>query len=252
MSAANPEQMAAAIELRGVGKHFGTLEVLRDISFSVADGEIVALLGASGCGKSTLLNIVSGLLGPDQGTLSFDGMPASEFEHWHTIAYLFQDDRLLPWRTTLDNAAFGLEARVRNKAERHERAREMLRLVGLEKFETAYPHQLSGGMRARAALARSLAIEPAILLMDEPFSKLDPNTRAQMHEEVLRLRALRDVTVLFVTHDVEEAVILADRVVTLAPHPGRISDIVAMDLPRPRVPTAPAVAEAVRQLRMNI
>lgn len=241
-----------ALELDGIGKHFGSLEVLRDINFSVAPGEIVALLGASGCGKSTLLNIISGLLATDRGTLRLDGEPSSSFTHWSRVAYMFQEDRLLPWRSVRDNVAFGLEASSASRPERIQRANAALALVGLEAFNAAWPHELSGGMRSRVALARSLVVEPTLLLMDEPFSKLDPQTRSQMHDEVLRLQALTGATIVFVTHDVEEAVILADRVVVLEPRPGRIREIVSVDLPRPRVPTDVAVTEQTRQLRLKV
>ena len=242
----------SALELDGIGKHFGALEVLRDINFSVAPGEIVALLGASGCGKSTLLNIISGLLATDRGTLRLDGEPSSSYTHWSRVAYMFQEDRLLPWRSVRDNVAFGLEASSASRPERIQRANAALALVGLEAFSAAWPHELSGGMRSRVALARSLVVEPTLLLMDEPFSKLDPQTRSQMHDEVLRLQALTGATIVFVTHDVEEAVILADRVVVLEPRPGRIREIVSVNLPRPRVPTDVAVTEQTRQLRLKV
>jgi ABC-type nitrate/sulfonate/bicarbonate transport system ATPase subunit len=234
----------AALSLSGVGKHFDALEVLRDISFDVANGEIVALLGTSGCGKSTLLNIVSGLLKPDRGSFAIEGAPAAQFQDWQRVAYLFQEDRLLPWRSVKANVAFGLEATSLGKHERAERVAQMLRLVGLEAFANAWPHQLSGGMRSRVALARSLVVQPQILLMDEPFSKLDPHTRSQMHDELLRLQALTAMTVL--------AVVLADRVIVLEPRPGRIRAIKSMSLARPRIPTDPAVTEQVRQLRLEL
>ncbi|HYS66865.1 MAG TPA: ABC transporter ATP-binding protein [Paraburkholderia sp.] len=243
---------AAAISVRGVGKQFGALQVLDRVEFDVAAGETVALLGTSGCGKSTLLNIVAGLTDPDHGELWLDGRRAQGAKDRHALAYMFQEDRLLPWRSARANTEFGLEAaqpRVPAR-ERHSRASAALRMVGLEGFGDAHPHQLSGGMRSRVALARSLVTEPRILLMDEPFSKLDPQTRSQMHDELLRIRALQKMTVLFVTHDVEEAVVLADRVVVLAPRPGRVREIVPVDLPRPRTATDPAVAEAIRQLRL--
>jgi ABC-type nitrate/sulfonate/bicarbonate transport system ATPase subunit len=245
---------AQAISLRGVDKRYGALPVLERVAFGVAEGETVALLGTSGCGKSTLLNIIAGLVDPDGGELWIDGRRAEGTRERHALAYMFQEDRLLPWRTARANAEFGLEAQQPPvpARERHARANAALDLVGLGAFADAHPHQLSGGMRSRVALARSLVTEPRILLMDEPFSKLDPQTREQMHHELLRIRALQRMTVLFVTHDVEEAVVLADRVVVLAPRPGRVRDIVSVDLPRPRSATDPAVAEAIRQLRLLI
>ncbi|WP_347556135.1 ABC transporter ATP-binding protein [Robbsia sp. KACC 23696] len=243
---------APALALRGIGKRYGDSTVLSGIDMDVGRGEIVALLGASGCGKSTLLNIVAGLLAPDGGTLAYNGTPAARFDGWREIAYMFQDDRLLPWRTARDNVAFGLEAQRLDKATRQARADAALALVGLAHASDAYPHEMSGGMRSRAALARSLVVSPSILLMDEPFSKLDPQTRASMHQEVLRIQAMQGTTVLFVTHDVEEAVVLANRIVVLAPHPGRIKAIHDNTLPAPRAATSPAVAEAIRTLRLEI
>lgn len=251
-AAANVQHKVAAISLSGISQQFGALEVLRDISFEVAPGEIIALLGTSGCGKSTLLNVASGLLKPDHGSLTIDGIAAERFSDWQRIAYMFQEDRLLPWRSVQANVAFGLEATSLSGQQRKQRVEQVLRLVGLEAFANAWPHQLSGGMRSRVALARSLVVQPRILLMDEPFSKLDPHTRSQMHGELLRLQALSAMTVIFVTHDVEEAVVLADRVIVLEPRPGRIRAVKSLSLPRPRIPTDAAVTERVRQLRLEL
>ena len=249
---ANPAHPHPALQLDGISHRFGSLEVLRDVRFDVAQGEIVALLGASGCGKSTLLNIISGLLAADHGSLQLDGVPAAHYTEWSRVAYMFQEDRLLPWRSVRDNVAFGLEATSASHADRVKRADAALGLVGLASFSASWPHELSGGMRSRVALARSLVVEPTLLLMDEPFSKLDPQTRSQMHDEVLRLQALTGATIVFVTHDVEEAVVLADRVVVLEPRPGRIRQIVPVQLPRPRVPTDRDVTEQTRQLRLQV
>jgi len=239
-----PAVPAAALQVEAVSHYFGSLEVLRNVSFDVAPGEIVALLGASGCGKSTLLNLVAELEPLQQGGI---GLPPSA-----SLGYMFQEDRLLPWRNVRDNVAFGLEASGLPQARRRQRALDTLALVGLDGFAQAWPHELSGGMRSRAALARTLVMQPDLLLMDEPFSKLDPHTRSQMHEELLRIQAAQRSTILFVTHDVEEAVVLADRIVLLAPRPGRIREIVPVDLPRPRHPTAPDVAETTRHLRLKV
>jgi ABC-type nitrate/sulfonate/bicarbonate transport system ATPase subunit len=240
--------------LRSVVKQFGTLKVLDNVSFDVEKGEIVALLGTSGCGKSTLLNLVAGLLEASEGELWIDGNRSEGTKDRNALSYMFQEDRLLPWRTARANAEFGLEAAspAISARERHARANAVLDLVGLRAFADAHPHQLSGGMRSRVALARSLVTGPRILLMDEPFSKLDPQMRSQMHDELLRIHALQRMTVLFVTHDVEEAIVLADRVVVLAPRPGRVREIVDVDLPRPRTATDLTVAEAIRQLRLLI
>lgn len=253
MSAVPETLAAAALDLRRVGKRFGAQTVLAGIDLAVRPGEVLALVGPSGCGKSTLLNILSGLLAPDEGELWIDGVPAARFRDWRRIGYVFQEDRLLPWRSVRDNVAFGLESAGLPRTERLRRADAALSLVGLQQDALAWPHELSGGMRSRVALARSLAAQPSVLLMDEPFSKLDPQTRSQMHEELLRIQAASGTTVVFVTHDVEEAVVLADRVIRLAPEPGRIVEELSLtQLPRPRRPIDPVVVETVRALRARI
>lgn len=246
-----------AIALTGVSKWFDTtggeaLTALQDISLAVHAHSIFAILGASGCGKSTLLNIISGILNADRGQVLFGGVPAKQFNNWRSISYMFQEDRLLPWRTALANVEFALEAGSMPRSERHDRARAALQLVELDGFEDAFPHQLSGGMRSRVALARSLVTEPSILLMDEPFSRLDAQTRASMHEEVLRIHGMKHMTIVFVTHDVEEAVILADEVVVLAPRPGRVREIVPIACARPRDSTRPESVQYIQRLRALI
>lgn len=244
--------MSISIALDNVSKAFASQQVLTDISLKIYDGEIVALLGASGGGKSTLLNLMSGLIPVDSGSITLQGTPAKQFQHWQRIAYLFQEDRLLPWRTVEQNVHFGLENSALNASERQSRVAEALDLVGLASFNRHWPHQLSGGMRSRVALARSLVVQPQILLMDEPFSRLDPQTRSTMHDELLRIQALTNMTIVLVTHDVEEAVVLADRVVILKPHPGRIHLETELTLPRPRIATAPEVNEHIRLLRLEV
>jgi NitT/TauT family transport system ATP-binding protein len=246
-----------AIAVRGVSKWFNTaegtpLQVLDNINLTIAAQSVVAILGASGCGKSTLLNIISGIVTPERGEICINGITAGRFKDWRSVSYMFQEDRLLPWRTTIKNVEFALETGNMAKAERETRARDALKLVGLEAFADAFPYQLSGGMRSRVALARSLVQEPCILLMDEPFSRLDALTRAQMHEELLRIQQLKKMTIVFVTHDVEEAVVLADRVVVMAPRPGRIRDTVEIALPRPRDATEPAAARLTHNLKSLI
>lgn len=246
-----------AIAVRSISKWFKTadgspLQVLADIDLTIQAHAIVAILGASGCGKSTLLNIISGLVTPEQGEVLINGTPSRKFTDWHSVSYMFQEDRLLPWRTALHNVEFALEAGSMLHSERQVRAREALRLVGLEAFADAFPYQLSGGMRSRVALARSLVLEPCILLMDEPFSRLDALTRAQMHDELLRIQQLKHMTIVFVTHDVEEAVVLADTVVVMAPRPGRIRDQVPIALSRPRDATEAATAQLAHQLKSLI
>jgi len=248
---------AGAITVRGVSKWFSTaegtpLQVLDNIDLTIAAQAIVAIIGASGCGKSTLLNIISGLVTPERGDIILNGIPARNFSDWRSISYMFQEDRLLPWRTALRNVEFSLEAGSMPRAEREARARDALKLVGLESFADAFPYQLSGGMRSRVALARSLVQEPCILLMDEPFSRLDALTRAQMHEELLRIQQLKRMTIVFVTHDVEEAVVLADRVVIMAPRPGRIRDTATIALARPRDATEAATARQAHELKSLI
>ena len=250
-------EAAHAITLTGISKWFDRagdtpLPVLQDIDLAVPAHSILAILGASGCGKTTLLNIISGLLRPDRGEVHLAGAPAAEFTAWHCISYLFQDDRLLPWRSALRNVEFALEAGDMPRPERTARANEVFKLVGLDGFEQVFPHQLSGGMRSRVALARSLVTEPSILLMDEPFSRLDAQTRAQMHEEVLRIHAIKHMTIVFVTHDVEEAVVLADQVVVLAPRPGRVREIVPIACARPRDSTRPEAVQYIQRLRALI
>ena len=248
---------AAAITVCAVSKWFRTadaqpLHVLQDIDLTVPEHSILAILGASGCGKSTLLNIISGLVTPDRGEIRISGVPQRDFTEWRSMGYIFQDDRLLPWRTAMRNVEFSLEAGSMPREQRHIRAREALQLVGLDGFADAFPYQLSGGMRSRVALARGLVLEPRILLMDEPFSRLDAQTRAQMHGELLRIHGLKHMTIVFVTHDVEESVVLADQVVVLAPRPGRVREIVDIELPRPRDPTLPEVTGYIQRLRALI
>jgi ABC-type nitrate/sulfonate/bicarbonate transport system ATPase subunit len=236
-----------AISFRDVSKHFpaadgSRLEVLRDVSFDVRIGDVVAILGPSGSGKSTLLNMAAGLIFPDAGQVVVMGQSTDAAVDWSHVGYMFQDDRLLPWRVAVRNVALTLEAGSMPAAERLRRARAVLDLVGLGGFEHSYPHQLSGGMRSRVALARSLVGEPQILLMDEPFSRLDAQTRGSMHRELLRIHALRAMTILFVTHDVEEAVVLADHVVMMSARPGRVRRTIDITLPQPRIGTPGAVA----------
>jgi NitT/TauT family transport system ATP-binding protein len=247
----------ASVKVQCVSKWFErrggeSLHVLQKIDLDVPEKSIVAIVGASGCGKSTLLNIVAGLVKPDRGCVFLNGIKAADFTDWRSMTYMFQEDRLLPWRTAAQNVAFGLEASGINRAERKRRVAETLELVGLAQFANVYPHELSGGMRSRVALARSLVTRPTLLLMDEPFSKLDPTIRSQMHNEVLRIAALMSMTIVFVTHDVEEAVVLANYVVVLNPRPGRVRETRTIDLPYPRDPAAPEVHGLTNVLRQSI
>ncbi|RXZ38190.1 ABC transporter ATP-binding protein [Oxalobacteraceae bacterium CAVE-383] len=215
-----------------LGKRFGNLEVLRDISTSIAHGEFVSLIGPSGCGKTTFLRIVAGLDEASSGEVRLKDrvirQPGAD------RGFVFQSDNLLPWRTVFDNAVLGLEIAGRVGEPERQRTRDLLKLVGLAGFEDYYPRQLSGGMRQRLNLARALAVDPAMLLMDEPFSALDAQTREIMQTELMRVWEQGRKTVLFVTHQIDEAVFLSDRVFVFARRPGRIQEIVDIDLPRPR------------------
>ena len=205
-------------------------EVLRGLDLDVAPGEFVAIVGSSGVGKSTLLRVLMGLARPTSGRIDL----ATGDQPNKGLALVFQDARLLPWRRVLSNVAFGLENGRFDRAERRDRALRALALVGLRDLADRWPHQLSGGQRQRVALARALAVDPAILLMDEPFSALDVATRETLQDELLRVRAETGKTILFVTHDIEEAVYLADRVVALGGKPGVVRSSRSVDIPRPR------------------
>jgi NitT/TauT family transport system ATP-binding protein len=223
---------AAKLVIAELSMRFGPLEALRDISLSVAGGEFIALVGPSGCGKTTLLRIVAGLAQASSGTVRLDGRIVTEPQP--DRGFVFQSDNLLPWRTVLANAMIGPEIGGKTGPETRRRIVDLLKLVGLAGFEHYFPRQLSGGMRQRVNLARALAVDPEILLMDEPFSALDAQTREIMQTELLRIWEEGRKTVLFVTHQIDEAVYLADRVVVLGRRPGRIHEIVEIGLPRPR------------------
>ena len=220
------------LKIGGLTKSFGELAVLEDIDLGVAAGEFVSLVGPSGCGKTTLLRIVAGLESCDRGEIQIDGRRVTR--PGIDRGFVFQADALLPWRTVLGNASIGLEVNGTRGAEAKSRTQALLALVGLGGFEAYYPRQLSGGMRQRVNLARALAVDPEVLLMDEPFSALDAQTREIMQTELTRIWSSGKKTVLFITHQIDEAVYLSDRVVVLSRRPGRISDIVPVALPRPR------------------
>jgi ABC-type nitrate/sulfonate/bicarbonate transport system ATPase subunit len=225
----------AGIEIRSVGKRYRTataaLVALEGIDLEIGDGELLSILGPSGCGKSTLLYLVAGLEQPSEGEVSVGGTIVSGPGRERNV--VFQEYAVFPWRTVLGNVTIGLEGHY-PRDEVDARARRFLRLVGLEGFESAYPHQLSGGMKQRTALARSLSIEPQVLLMDEPFAAVDAQTRESLQEELVRIWLESKMTTVFVTHGIEEAVYLAQRVVVMSPSPGRVKAVIAVDEPYPR------------------
>ena len=227
----------ARIILRDLAKTFreGGREVaaVRDVSLEILDQEFVAIVGPSGCGKSTILNMIGGLIPPSGGTVTIDGVRV-EGRAPLNVGYVFQKDTVFPWRTVARNIAAGLEYRGMPRADIDGRVRDAVGLAGLQGFEDAFPATLSGGMRQRVALMRTLVVEPEILLMDEPFGALDTHTKLTLHGELLALWEARHQTVVFVTHDLSEAITLADRIVVMTRRPGRVKLIHAVKLPRPR------------------
>ncbi len=224
------------LEARGLGKIYhsgqGDLPALENVSLEVRGGEFVAIVGPSGCGKSTLLRILGGLLAPTAGAVLLDGEPLVSPQR--QVAYVFQNVNLMPWRTVLRNVLLPMEVVGTSRAEALNRAESVLTLVGLQGFANLYPRQLSGGMAQRVAIARALVAEPEVLLLDEPFGALDALSREQMNLELLRIWRARRVTAVMVTHDLQEAIFLADRVLVMSARPGQIRAEVQVDLPRPR------------------
>jgi ABC-type nitrate/sulfonate/bicarbonate transport system ATPase subunit len=231
-----------AIEIRGVSKSFdsaqGTVQALAPLSLTVAPGEFVSLVGPSGCGKSTLLRLVAGLDSPDEGTLHENGLPIDKPSLARGM--VFQDHRLLPWLSVERNILLALRKSAGTPAQKADTVQRLITLVGLAGFEQALPHQLSGGMSQRAAIARALAPQPRLLLLDEPFGALDSLTRGHLQAELLRIWEHERITMLMVTHDVEEAVYLSDRVAVMDPRPGRIRRIVDVPFAKPRRRADPA------------
>lgn len=228
---------ADKLEVVNVGKAFRTRDgkstpVLEQVHFKIPEGQFVSIVGASGCGKTTLLRIVDGLIAPDSGRILVNGKP--ECGPGPDRAFVFQNDSLYPWRTVEQNVYFGLEVKGVPRNERKETASGLIELVGLKGFERHYPMELSGGMRQRVNLARALAMRPDILLMDEPFASLDAQTREIMQKELLRIWEDEKKTVLFITHQIDEAVFLSDRVLVFSARPGRIKRDIHIDIPRPR------------------
>ncbi|MEX2546785.1 MAG: ABC transporter ATP-binding protein [Chloroflexota bacterium] len=247
----------ATIKLEKVSRAFSIdgapLPVLEDVTFEVPAGRVVAVVGPNGSGKSTLLRLIAGLLPVDRGVITIDGRPVTDADQ--RVGLVFQEPRLLPWRKVIDNVAFPLELVGVATTERRQRARALLELVGVAPFAEAYPAQLSGGMRQRAAIARALARDPEVLLLDEPFSALDALTRERFDSELLDLWQRIGATVVVVTHSIPEAVFLADEVVVLSPRPGRVVARAPVPLPRPRAVATyedPAFARMAATIRAHL
>lgn len=232
---------AGSIQVDHVSKRFRdragiARDALLGVSLDVRSGEFVCLLGPSGCGKTTLLNLVAGFDRPTSGRVLVDGVAVEDCDPKRVA--IFQSYALFPWRSVLGNVEYGLEVQGMPRATRREISREYVRLVGLEKFENYHPHQISGGMQQRVAIARALAVDPQCLLMDEPLGALDAMNRIRMQEEIARIWMERSKTILFVTHDVEESVFLADRIVVMGSNPGRVKRVLDVSLARPRSRTS--------------
>jgi NitT/TauT family transport system ATP-binding protein len=236
--------LAPKLQISHLGKSFGELQALHDINLAIERGEFIAVVGPSGCGKTTFLRIVAGLEPASSGEVELDGRPVTG--PGGDRGFVFQTDNLLPWRTVFANAIIGREVAGRVGPAERRRTLELLKLVGLEGFEHYHPRQLSGGMRQRVNLARALAIDPQVLLMDEPFSSLDAQTREIMQTELMRIWEAGRKTVLFVTHQIDEAVFLADRVLVFARRPGRLRESVTIELARPRALAIKRTVEFVR------
>ena len=238
------------LEAQDIHKSFrtrrGTTQALDGVTFQVASGEFVCLLGPSGCGKSTMLSIFAGLEQPDSGQVLGDSSPLTRPGSDRVV--IFQEAALFPWLNVLDNVAFGLQVAGMGRKERREKAVDYLRLVHLDRFQTAYVHELSGGMKQRAELARALAMEPKVLLMDEPFAALDAQTRDILHIELQDIWARTVKTILFVTHNVREALVLGDRVLLMTARPGSIKREYRFGLPRPRAMEDHALVDAAREI----
>jgi NitT/TauT family transport system ATP-binding protein len=227
-----PASAAVRIRVRGLAKRYGEFEVFRDVAFDVGAREVVAVVGPSGCGKTTLLRCIDGLLPVDDGDILVDAQrivaPVAG------VAMVFQHFGLFPWKTVYDNVAYGLRMAGASREEIARRVPHFIGLVGLAGFEKAYPYQMSGGMQQRCGLARALAIEPSVLLMDEPFAAVDAQTREILQFELLRIWEQKPTSMVFVTHSIEEAVLMGDRVFVLKGRPSRITETIAIDLPHPR------------------
>jgi NitT/TauT family transport system ATP-binding protein len=225
------------LDLNSVSKRFNNFLALENVNFEVADGEFVCLLGPSGCGKTTVLRLAAGLEEPDDGFLSLDGKKIIGVNK--ECGFVFQEYALFPWRTVKENIEFGPQVKGKTRMEYESISRHYIDLVGLSGFENHYPNELSGGMKQRVGIARAYANNPKLLLMDEPFGALDAQTRNLMQSELLRIWEKEHISVLFVTHSVDEAVYLGDKVVIMSAHPGKVKEIFEVKLARPRIRTGP-------------
>jgi len=220
------------IEVRGAGKRYGTLQVFRDVNLSVGEREVLAIIGPSGCGKTTLLRCMDGLIPLDEGDVLMEGSRIDSPREG--VSMVFQHFGLFPWKTVFQNVAYGLRLAGASRAQIAEKVPKFIELVGLGGFENYYPYQISGGMQQRCGLARALSVEPRVLLMDEPFGAVDAQTREILQFEMLRIWEARPTSMVFVTHSIDEAVLMGDRVIVLKGRPSRVHEIVEVDLPRPR------------------
>jgi NitT/TauT family transport system ATP-binding protein len=239
------------VEISNISREFSrddgvTVRAIDNLSLSIADDEFISFVGPSGCGKTTLLRIIAGLDKASSGSVTVDGNPI--LGPGPRVGMVFQEYSLFPWRSVLANVAFGLQMKGIAKAERNNIARTYISLVGLDQFEKSYPYELSGGMRQRVAIARALANDPDLLLMDEPFGALDAQTRNKMQAELLTIWERSKKTILFVTHSVDEAIFLSDRIVVMSPRPGRIRTVIQVPIPRPRDRTEPAFGALRREI----
>jgi NitT/TauT family transport system ATP-binding protein len=228
----------------------GTVVAFRNVELNVRSNEVLCIVGPSGCGKTTLLRCIGGLLAPSSGQVLIDGQIVSSPRPG--VAIVFQHFGLLPWKTVVDNVAFGLKIAGVSRQQLAERVEHYIRLVGLAGFENQYPYQLSGGMQQRVGLARALAIHPEILLMDEPFASVDAQTREVLQEELLRLHERERKTMVFITHSIDEALVLGDRVAVMATRPGRVKEVLRVDFTRPRDPAAVRAEPRYTEMRNHI
>jgi NitT/TauT family transport system ATP-binding protein len=226
------QQAKPRIEMSGAGKRYDTLQVFRDVEFAVGEREVLAIIGPSGCGKTTLLRCIDGLIPLTDGEISVEGQPVTGPREG--VAMVFQNFGLFPWKTVFHNVAYGLKLAGASRAQINEKIPEFIKLVGLSGFENYYPYQISGGMQQRCGLARALAVDPRVLLMDEPFGAVDAQTREILQFEMLRIWEAKPTSMVFVTHAIDEAVLMGDRVLVLKGRPSTVHEIVEVDLPRPR------------------